>query len=373
VHVVLVVPGGVDRGGRERVIPALLDVIEGLTAHNRVTVVALGQETVACRFQLLGATVINVPPERRGPTRLARQLFRAVRAVGANGRPDVVHGFWASVSGLVAVLAAKRYRVASLVHVAGGELVAMPDIGYGGALGRGGRLIADVTLRRATEVTVASHWLAEMVRHRGYRIDGIIPLGVDINRFTPAPEQAVPGRLLHVASLNRVKDQPTLLRAVARVQETHPEVTLDIVGVDTLHGSVQQLAADLGLGDAVRFHGFVASDELPPFLHAAQLHIVSSRHEAGPVALVEAAGCGVPTVGTRVGHVADFAALDPPGAFAVNVGDADAMATAICALLDDAALRSQFGSVARQWAEANDRHATVNAFEACYQRLRAAD
>jgi glycosyltransferase involved in cell wall biosynthesis len=123
----------------------------------------------------------------------------------------------------------------------------------------------------------------------------------------------------------------------------------------------------------VRFHGFVASDELSPLLHAAQIHIVSSRHEAGPVALVEAAACGVPTVGTRVGHVADLAAFDPPGALAVSIGDAEAMAAPICALLEDVALRSQLGSVALRWARENDRHATVTAFDACYQRLRAAD
>ena len=120
-HVVMVVPGGVDRGGQERVIPALLWLIEGLAQRHRVTVVALGQEPVACRYELLGATVLNVAPERPGPYRLARLLARAVRATGQNGRPDVVQGMWASVSGLAAVLAARRYRVPGLVHVAGGD------------------------------------------------------------------------------------------------------------------------------------------------------------------------------------------------------------------------------------------------------------
>ena len=60
--------------------------------------------------------------------------------------------------------------------------------------------------------------------------------------------------------------------------------------------------------------------------------VVSSRHEAGPVALLEAAIVGVPTVGTDVGHVRDFA---PDAAVAVEVGNPVALAREIAGLLDD--------------------------------------
>jgi hypothetical protein len=35
--------------------------------------------------------------------------------------------------------------------------------------------------------------------------------------------------------------------------------------------------------------------------------VVSSRHEAGPVAVLAAAVAGVPTIGTCVGHIAERA------------------------------------------------------------------
>lgn len=373
VHVVLVVPGGFDVSGRERVIPALLWLAEGLAEHHRVTVVALGQERDARRFALVGATVRTVPAEARGPYRLARQIARGISAVGAEGRPDVVHGLWASVTGLVAVAAARRYRAPGLVHVAGGELVAMPDIAYGGALGRGGRLIAAGGLKGADHVTVASHWMAAHVRSRGYRVDDVVPLGVDTERFRPAAVAApgAPPRLVHIGSLNGVKDQVTLLKAFATVRRARPGITLDIAGVDTTDGATRRVAAQFGVADAVRFHGFVPSDELVALVQGATLHVLSSRHDAGPVAVLEAAACGVPTVGTDVGHVADLAVADPPGAVAVPVRHADELAAAILSVLADEPRRVALACAAHAFAVVNDRRATVARFDAAYRQLLA--
>src|SRR3546814_11629822 len=79
---------------------------------------------------------------------------------------------------------------------------------------------------------------------------------------------------------------------------------MDVVGVDTLHGEVQRLAAELGLESRVRFRGFRTQRELRPMLAAADLLVMASRHEAGPLVAMEAAVVGVPTVGTAVGHLA---------------------------------------------------------------------
>jgi glycosyltransferase involved in cell wall biosynthesis len=373
-HVVMVVPGGVDRSGEVRVIPALLWLIEGLAARHRVSVVALGQEPTAARWPLLGATVHNVPSEPRGPVHLGRQLARAMRAIGDGGRPDVVHGMWASVSGLAAVMGARRHRVPSVIHVGGGELVDMPEIGYGGARGRGGPLITATTLRQAGAVTVASRWMADHVRRHGHRVDAVIPLGVDTNRFRPAapngsPPTPRPYRLVSVADLNAVKDHGTLLRALGIVRARWPDLEVELIGTDTRSGATAWLADALDV--PVHFTGYVPSAELPAHLQRADLHVMSARHDAGPVAVLEAAACGLATVGTRVGHIADLAAADPPGAVAVAPQRPDELAEAIIAVLADPAWRAGLAGVARSFALDHDRHATVEAFDRLYHRLRA--
>src|SRR6185369_11435387 len=89
-----------------------------------------------------------------------------------------------------------------------------------------------------------------------------IPLGVDTSRFEPLAPAAPgpPWSLLHVASLNRVKDQTTLLDAMARLVAHLPEVHLHIVGEDTRNGAVQRRCTALELDGHVSFHGFEPTD-----------------------------------------------------------------------------------------------------------------
>jgi glycosyltransferase involved in cell wall biosynthesis len=46
--------------------------------------------------------------------------------------------------------------------------------------------------------------------------------------------------------------------------------------------------------------------QLRPIVEAADLMILSSCHEAGPLVMLEAAVAGVPTVGTAVGHIREW-------------------------------------------------------------------
>lgn len=365
-HVALVVPGGIDPTRTERVIPALHGLVAELVADHRVTVVTLGQHDQRRRWDLDGATVIDVPREQPGRAALARSVVRGVRAVGSNGRPDVVHGLWASVSGLVAVSAAARHRVPALVHVAGGELVARADLDYGGALGRGGRWITRTCLRRADTVTVASHWLAEQVRGHGHRVDAVVPLGADMAAFGWRPASPEP-RFVQVASLNRVKDHRTALAALALVRRDIPDASLDLIGIDTLAGEIQALAQAMGLADVVRFHGLLAPAAIPPLVQGAVAHLVTSVHEAGPVALLEAAAAGVPTLGTSVGHVADLARTTPVAAVAVPVGDAAGLAAAMVRAHRDRPWRDAMAAEATRFARDNDIASTASRFGQLYR------
>jgi glycosyltransferase involved in cell wall biosynthesis len=82
------------------------------------------------------------------------------------------------------------------------------------------------------------------------------------------------------------------------------------------------------------------------------------------VAVLEAALCHVPTVGTDVGYVSEWA---PQGAArAVPVGDASALARAVLELLGDDALRGRLGEAAHRLALACDADRTAAAFEAIY-------
>lgn len=361
----LVVPGGVDRSGERRVIPALLALIERLAAHHEVHVFALRQERAPGTWTLRGARIHNIG---EGWSRA-----RAVRAILAEHRVSpfvLLQAVFSGACGLVATCAARLLRIPSVVHVAGGEPVSLPDIRYGGRVTWRGRLQESVAMAAATAVTAASEPELELLLQLGIAARRV-PLGVDHSRDWPAREPVArgtdePQRVIHVGSLNRVKDQPTLLRAVARLAADHPAMVLDIVGEDTLGGEMQRLAVTLGLAGRARFHGFLTQRGLHALMRQAHVSIVSSRHEAGPLALLEAAAVGVPTVGTAVGHIVEWA---PDAAVAVPVGDSAALAAALRRVLADEALRLRLAQAARLRALREDADYTAACFEKLYSEL----
>jgi glycosyltransferase involved in cell wall biosynthesis len=364
VRVALIVPGGVDPSGEYRVIPALLALIRRLAGRHDLQVFALRQGTQPGHWRLLGAEVRNIG-EPRTRVRAMRALYGAHRAQAF----DVIHAIWSGAPGLVAVAAGRLLGVPALVHVAGGELVALPAIGYGGRQSLKGRVREAMVLRAAQRVTAASGPMLQMLDALGIRATRV-PLGVDLETWPPRPPlrraAGTVARLVHVASLNRVKDQPTLLRALERLRAAGMEFRMQIAGEDLLEGEIQGLASRLGLAAALRFHGFVPQRALRALVADSDLMVMSSRHEAGPLSLHEAAVLGVPTVGTAVGQIADWA---PQAALAAPVGDPDTLARHMLALLTDEELRLRIAYAAHAAALRENADSTVRAFETLYEEV----
>jgi glycosyltransferase involved in cell wall biosynthesis len=370
-RIVLVVPGGVDPPGSPRVIPFIHGLVADLSSRHDVLVIAVGHDVAEGTWPLFGAKVINVPVGRHSKADIARVVRSVSGLAGAGGRPDVVHGLWANLPGFAASIAARRHRRPGVVSVCGGEFAALADIGYGGGLRRGSLVMAQASTRTATAVTVATSWMHAHVTAAGGRVDEIIPLGADTTIFSPPTSPPASYRIAHVGNLNRVKDQASLLQAFRTVVDACPEAMLDIAGLDTLDGQMQRLAATLGLDQHVRFHGYLAAPELATMLGTATLHVLSSRHDAGPVAVLEAAACGVATIGTTVGHVADLATMPRPGAFVVSGHRPEVLADGILAVLADDPGRRLVADAAHEWAVAHDAAHTARAFESLYRRVTA--
>jgi glycosyltransferase involved in cell wall biosynthesis len=367
VNIGIALQGGVDRSEEYRVIPVLLGLIGKLTSRHHVRVLAMNQEPRPGRWQLRGAEVINI-----GST---HALHRGVAELLAQHRArpfDVLHALWTGPSGLVAAIAARMLRVPMLVHLTGGELVSLPEIGYGQMYRLRWRVLNRWILRAATCITATSDPMVALAIQAGFPATRV-PLGVDLDDWPVRPPQprnpASPARLIQVASLNRVKHHSMTLEALRLLRARNRAVVADFVGEDTLSGSVQALARQLGLEDVVRFHGFRTQRQLRPLIEMAHINVVSSLHEAGPAAALEAAVAGVPTVGSRVGHLSEW---HPRAALTVKPGDAESLAEQIERLLDDDELRQQIASSAQARAIEEDASHTAARFEALYAEAMSA-
>ena len=358
--IAIVTPGGVNaRAGH--VLPCLVWLIERLTRRHTVIVFALFHEPRPSEWTLHGARVLNIGSDPGWRWR----LLHAIAAVHASTPIDVLHAFW-GITGLYAAMSGWRHRVPVVTHCAGGEFVGDAHSRYGERTTLRGRVAMRVALRSADRVTVATQYMARLAAAQNIHTE-IVPLGVALDLWPPRPPQprqpSRPLQLLHIGDLRPVKDQWMLIDAVASFKARGGTCHLHMAGVDHLDGRVQRRAAERGLAGDTTWHGLLGREQLRKVVDDCDVLLMSSRHEAGPLAVLEAAVAGLPAVGTAVGQIADWA---PDAAVAVPVGDVDAMAREIEALDRDEPRRMKLAAEALRRAVACDADETARHFEAIY-------
>ncbi|MEO1443868.1 MAG: glycosyltransferase family 4 protein, partial [Chloroflexota bacterium] len=248
---------------------------------------------------------------------------------------DVLHAMWADEPGFIAVVAAKFLRVRAVVSLMGGELVHLPEIGYGHQQSYSARWLITRALKHADVVTVGSQTLMARAEHSpGAGKLAYAPLGVDTTLFMPQGEaEPLAGAvcLLHVASLVPIKHQALLLEAFASVEV--PDVHLHIVGDGVLYGQLQEMASRMRITERVHFHRHVRHEQLAAFYRAAHLCLLTSHYESQSMVALEAAACGKATIGTDVGLLREL--VDDEWL----TDDADRLAAFIKRLIRDETLR----------------------------------
>jgi len=213
----------------------------------------------------------------------------------------------------------------------------------------------------------------------------IVPPGVDLTRFHPyelGTEQnsrliarqllAWPldrKVLLFVGRIEPLKALDTLIESLAAAFEQAPglreSTALIVVGGDPREAEViamRALAASLGVGDSVEFHGSQPHDRMPLLYRAADALVIPSDYESFGMSALEAMACGTPVIAMQVGGLAylingietvdkaETASTPAANGLFVPPRDRAALAAAIVRLLSDSALRDQLGAHAAQEA-----------------------
>jgi len=162
--------------------------------------------------------------------------------------------------------------------------------------------------------------------------------GVDVDRFTPAPQPPEIFRVVFVGALIERKGVHHLLEAWQRLALKDAELIL----AGTVHDEIKPALEKYRTAN-VRLAGFIPRIE--GIYRSATVHILPSECEGSAKCTYEAAACGLPQITTREsGDVV----LDRVNGLIIPPNDPDALAAALQRLYDDPALRARLGAAGRQ-------------------------
>lgn len=206
------------------------------------------------------------------------------------------------------------------------------------------RIIAEgVAIAGADAVTAPSAFVLDAVRERyGLALETarVIPNATALPELLWTREHAAPEHVLFVGRFDRLKGADTVLHAFDRLQAKRPEARLTFVGPD--RGMPDGTDFDTFARRELTAQAFARVDYLGPqppsriaeLRRRAEITVVASRFESFGMTVIEAMSQGAPLLATRAGAIPEL--LDwTGGQLLVEPGSADALADALCRLMDD--------------------------------------
>jgi glycosyltransferase involved in cell wall biosynthesis len=284
------------------------------------------QPIVAC-FRIEGEHVaeleeIGCPPESLDIRSMGRphtalrvlQLAKRLR----RDRVDIVHSqdYYTDVLGTLAA------RIAGIPSI-----VTRVDLSHQHGTARRATLAA--VSRLATRVLVNALSIRDLCLADGVAADRIVLVrnGMDLAAFDAAaaqtPSLPIPSSdrptIVNVANMHHaVKGQEDLLVAMREVVKAFPRAQLVLIGGGERMSSLERLAIDLDIRDAVHFLGH--RTDVPPLLGRATASVSSSYAEGISNAIIEGMAARRPVIATAVGGTPELVRdgvtgwLVPPGA-----------------------------------------------------------
>ncbi len=295
---------------------------------------------------------------------MARGCRGLMRRLQAEFRPDMIDAHFLYPDGYAASLLAKELGLPLTITIRGSKDEWL--------IGTDREPMLRAAMMAATRLIAVSQALKNNVAIK-LGVDEakvtVIGNGVDLAKFHPvdkfearkrlgiAPDARV---LIGVGNLIPTKGFHRIIPLLPALRLEHPALVYLIVGDSATHSNMRQtleaLAREHGVEDMVRFCGRQPHDELKWYYGAADLFAQATEFEGWSNVFLEAMGCGLPVITTRVGGNAEVVAEAAVGEL-VDYWDPAAFGEAISRALSRAWDREAIIAYARSntWDHKIDR------------------
>lgn len=216
-------------------------------------------------------------------------------------------------------------------------------------------------------------------------VRAVVPHGVDIERFQPAPDRAAawaatgrPGKR-GIATIGRIRPEKGTDRFVDTMLELlprHPEVTALVIGragkSDKAFLEEQKTKiSQAGLSERIIFTGEIPADDLVPLLPSLSAVVQLPLYEGYGMTPLEGMACGVPFVASDAGYYRSFSCQGTTGVV-VDEDVVQGATSQLDAILSDPVRHAVMSKAARIAAEsAFSIRGEAEGINAVYEQLWA--
>jgi glycosyltransferase involved in cell wall biosynthesis len=239
--------------------------------------------------------------------------------------------------------------------------------------------ILNYTLTNRLVYVSSTIYKESTIRHLSPKnLSAIIPNGIDCSEFASTSNSInIRGKLAtdpkaivfcFAGRLSEEKGIDILLDSVSELKKTYPqkEINLWVIGEGALKTELMQRTQFLGLGEIVRFTGFQTG--ISDYLHASDIFILPSHHEAMSMVLLEALACGLPCIVTDVGENAVVIENGVQG-LVIPPNQTRDLTKALDILLNNPSLRETMRANALERAKNYTDHKMIETLQQLYKEI----
>jgi glycosyltransferase involved in cell wall biosynthesis len=297
-----------------------------------------------------GVKVYEVPEPHRGILDFLNaqwQLWNVIRSL----RPDIIHVHMAAQSILVQPYRIFGYKTVTTVHNEFNRSVWL--------MGLASRIVA--VSKAGSQAMVRRGFTKKKVRTV---LNGAIGSPRLHQNFVPA--DVTHPAIVTVCGLHPRKGVGDLLHAFNLIRPQFPKANLYILGEGPSQAEYLELTKSLGLAASVHFLGY--RDDPREYLYAADIFVLASHADPGPLVIAEARHAGCAIVATDVDGIPEMLDYGASGIL-VPPKRPDRIAQALMGLLADPDALPKYGTLAKQNVERCSINRVCDEMDAIYKEL----
>ncbi|MBI1974293.1 MAG: glycosyltransferase family 4 protein [Candidatus Zambryskibacteria bacterium] len=201
-------------------------------------------------------------------------------------------------------------------------------------------------IKHAAKIQAISTFLAKWAKRDDVLV---IPNGVDMAKFQITNDKLQKDRITLITT-SRLVEKNAVGDIIEAVKFMPENIELQILGSGPLEESLKLKTKNLKLENMVKFLGNVGQEEIPRYLHQADIFIRPSLSEGQGISFIEAMAAGLPVIATPVGGIPDFLKDKETGLFC-EVSNPQSIAEQVERLIKDESLRNKIIASAKKMVE----------------------